>query len=204
MYTQKVMDHFMNPRNMGELDDANGIGEVGNAKCGDIMRMYLKITDGKIEDVKFKTYGCASAIATSSIATEMIKGKTISEALTILPIFTPAAIPGLTVGCIIANIFSFNPVDMLVGTLGTLIAAILTRKTKHITFKGAPLLALFWPVIINAVLVGAELALLYFPADAVASAFAVSALQVGAGQFIVCYGLGLPLYFALRQKLLKV
>lgn len=128
----------------------------------------------------------------------------ISEALTILPIFTPAAIPGLTVGCIIANIFSFNPVDMLVGTLGTLIAAILTRKTKHITLKGAPLLALFWPVIINAVLVGAELALLYFPADAVASAFAVSALQVGAGQFIVCYGLGLPLYFALRQKLLKV
>lgn len=81
MYTEKVMDHFMNPRNMGELADANGVGEVGNAKCGDIMRMYLKITDGKIEDVKFKTYGCASAIATSSIATEMIMGKTISEAL---------------------------------------------------------------------------------------------------------------------------
>lgn len=81
MYTGKVMDHFMNPRNMGELADANGVGEVGNAKCGDIMRMYLKITDGKIEDVKFKTYGCASAIATSSIATEMIMGKTIAEAL---------------------------------------------------------------------------------------------------------------------------
>ncbi|MBP3692168.1 MAG: iron-sulfur cluster assembly scaffold protein, partial [Clostridia bacterium] len=81
MYTGKVMDHFMNPRNMGEIADANGVGEVGNAKCGDIMRMYLKITDGKIEDVKFKTYGCASAIATSSIATEMIMGKTIAEAL---------------------------------------------------------------------------------------------------------------------------
>ncbi len=81
MYTEQVMDHFENPRNVGELPDANGIGEVGNAKCGDIMRMYLKIENGIIVDVKFKTYGCASAIATSSIATEMIKGQPIEKAI---------------------------------------------------------------------------------------------------------------------------
>lgn len=81
MYTEQVMDHFMNPRNMGELNDANGVGEVGNAKCGDIMKMYLKIENGIIVDCKFKTYGCASAIATSSIATEMVKGHSIEEAV---------------------------------------------------------------------------------------------------------------------------
>ncbi len=81
LYSEKVMDHFRNPRNMGELKDANGIGEVGNAKCGDIMRMYLKIKDDVVEDVKFETFGCGSAVATSSIATEMIKGKSIAEAL---------------------------------------------------------------------------------------------------------------------------
>lgn len=81
MYTDKVMEHFTNPRNVGELADANGVGEVGNAKCGDIMRMYLKIENGIIEDVRFKTYGCASAIATSSIATEMVKGQPIEKAL---------------------------------------------------------------------------------------------------------------------------
>lgn len=81
MYTEQVMDHFMNPRNMGEIADANGVGEVGNAKCGDIMKMYLKIENGVIVDCKFKTYGCASAIATSSIATEMVKGHTIEEAV---------------------------------------------------------------------------------------------------------------------------
>ena len=76
MYSEKVMDHFMNPRNVGEIADANGVGEVGNATCGDIMRIYLKINDdGIIEDVKFKTFGCGAAVATSSIATEMIKGK---------------------------------------------------------------------------------------------------------------------------------
>ena len=81
MYTEQVMDHFTHPRNMGELADANGIGEVGNAKCGDIMRIYLKIEDGIVKDVRFKTYGCASAIATSSIATEMIKGQPIDKVL---------------------------------------------------------------------------------------------------------------------------
>ncbi len=81
MYTEQVMDHFMNPRNVGELADANGVGEVGNPKCGDIMKMFLKVENNIIVDVKFKTFGCGSAIATSSIATEMIKGKTIEEAL---------------------------------------------------------------------------------------------------------------------------
>ena len=83
LYSDKVMDHFMNPRNVGEIADADGVGEVGNAKCGDIMKMYLKIKDGKIDDVKFETFGCASAIASSSMATELIKGKTIDEALAV-------------------------------------------------------------------------------------------------------------------------
>lgn len=82
-YTDTVLDHFLNPRNMGELQDANGVGKVGNSKCGDIMEMYLKIHNNVIEDVKFKTFGCAAAIASSSISTTMIIGKTISEALKI-------------------------------------------------------------------------------------------------------------------------
>ena len=81
MYSEKVMDHFMNPRNVGDVEDANAVGEVGNAKCGDIMKISMKINDdGVIEDVKFKTFGCGAAVATSSIATEMIKGKTVEEA----------------------------------------------------------------------------------------------------------------------------
>lgn len=80
-YSAKVMDHFANPRNTGELKDANAIGEVGNPVCGDIMKMYLRINNEIIEDVKFKTFGCGAAVATSSIATEMIKGKTITQAL---------------------------------------------------------------------------------------------------------------------------
>ena len=83
MYTEKVMDHFMHPRNVGEIENPDGVGQVGNAKCGDIMKMYLKIKDGMIEDVKFETFGCGSAIASSSMATEMIKGKTIDEALAV-------------------------------------------------------------------------------------------------------------------------
>ena len=81
LYSEKVMDHFEHPRNLGKMEDADGVGEVGNAKCGDIMKMYLKIDGDTITDVKFKTFGCGAAIATSSIATEMIKGKKISEAL---------------------------------------------------------------------------------------------------------------------------
>ena len=81
LYSDKVMDHFQNPRNVGKMDDADGIGEVGNAKCGDIMRMYIKVEDGVITDCKFNTFGCGSAIATSSMATELIKGKPVEEAL---------------------------------------------------------------------------------------------------------------------------
>lgn len=80
MYSEKVMDHFEHPRNVGEIEDANAVGQVGNAKCGDIMKMYMKIEDGVIQDCKFKTFGCGAAIATSSMATEMVKGKTIEEA----------------------------------------------------------------------------------------------------------------------------
>ncbi len=80
MYSEKVMDHFTNPRNVGEIEDANAVGQVGNAKCGDIMKMYMKIEDGIIKDCKFKTFGCGAAIATSSMATELVKGKTIEEA----------------------------------------------------------------------------------------------------------------------------
>ena len=82
-YSEKVMDHFMNPRNVGEIEDASGVGTVGNAKCGDIMKVYLKIEDGIIKDAKFKTFGCGAAVATSSMATELVKGKTIPEALDI-------------------------------------------------------------------------------------------------------------------------
>ena len=81
MYSEKVMDHFSNPRNVGEIEDANAVGVVGNAKCGDIMKMYMKIEDDIIKDVKFKTFGCGAAVATSSMATELVKGKTIDEAL---------------------------------------------------------------------------------------------------------------------------
>lgn len=81
LYSDKVLDHFSNPRNVGELEDANGVGQVGNAKCGDIMKMYIKVEDGIIKDVRFKTFGCGAAIATSSMATELIKGLSVEEAL---------------------------------------------------------------------------------------------------------------------------
>lgn len=80
MYTDKVMENFTNPKNVGEIEDANGIGQVGNPTCGDIMKMYIKVKDNVIEDIKFKTFGCGAAIATSSMATELVKGKTIEEA----------------------------------------------------------------------------------------------------------------------------
>ena len=95
LYSEKVMDHFRNPRNVGVIEDANGIGEVGNAKCGDIMKIYLKIKDGIIEDVKFETFGCGSAIASSSMATELIKGKPLSEALTLTNQAVTEALDGL-------------------------------------------------------------------------------------------------------------
>ncbi|HHT50069.1 MAG TPA: Fe-S cluster assembly scaffold protein NifU [Eubacteriaceae bacterium] len=95
VYSDKVMDHFTNPRNVGDIKDADGIGEVGNAKCGDIMKMYIKVEDNIIKDIKFKTFGCGAAIATSSIATEMVIGKTIDEALKITNNAVVEALGGL-------------------------------------------------------------------------------------------------------------
>ena len=95
LYSEKVMDHFTNPRNVGEIEDANGVGEVGNAKCGDIMKMYLKTENGVIEDVKFKTFGCGAAIATSSMATVLVKGKTVQEALEVTNKAVMEALDGL-------------------------------------------------------------------------------------------------------------
>ena len=96
MYSEKVMDHFNNPRNVGELDNPSGVGTVGNAKCGDIMRMYLDIDEkGVIRDVKFKTFGCGAALATSSMATELVKGKTVEEALTVTNKVVMEALDGL-------------------------------------------------------------------------------------------------------------
>ncbi|MCH5211251.1 MAG: Fe-S cluster assembly scaffold protein NifU [Oscillospiraceae bacterium] len=95
MYSEKVMDHFANPRNVGEIENANAVGEVGNAKCGDIMKIYMDIEDNIIKDVKFKTFGCGAAIATSSMATEMVKGKTVDEALALTNKAVMEALDGL-------------------------------------------------------------------------------------------------------------
>jgi nitrogen fixation NifU-like protein len=95
MYTEKVMDHFSNPRNVGEIEDADGVGEVGNATCGDIMKIFLKVEQNRIRDVKFKTFGCGAAIATSSMVTEMVKGKTLEEALEITNQAVAEALDGL-------------------------------------------------------------------------------------------------------------
>ena len=95
LYSEKVMDHFRNPRNIGVIEDADGVGEVGNAKCGDIMRIYLKIEDDIIQDVKFETFGCGSAIASSSMATELIKGKPVAEALELTNKAVAEALDGL-------------------------------------------------------------------------------------------------------------
>ena len=95
MYSEKVMDHFANPRNVGEIENASGTGTVGNAKCGDIMKMDIKVENGVIVDVKFKTFGCGAAIATSSMATEMVKGKTLEEALKLTNKAVAEALDGL-------------------------------------------------------------------------------------------------------------
>ena len=95
LYSEKVMDHFRNPRNVGVIEDADGVGEVGNAKCGDIMKIYLKIRDGIVEDVKFESFGCGSAIASSSMATEMIKGRPLAEALRLSNRAVAEALDGL-------------------------------------------------------------------------------------------------------------
>ena len=95
LYSEKVMDHFMNPRNVGKIDDADGVGEIGNAKCGDIMKIYIKVDNNIITDVKFNTFGCGSAIASSSMATEMIKGKSLDDALELTNKAVAEALDGL-------------------------------------------------------------------------------------------------------------
>ncbi len=122
-----------------------------------------------------------------------------SEALTILPVFTSAAIPGLTVGCFIANIGSFNVLDMVFGTLATLIAALLTYWLKKVRLGGVPFLAPLPPVLVNAIIIGLEISI-FAPEGFTPYLLLISALGVGGGQLIACYGLGLPLYFALRNK----
>lgn len=123
----------------------------------------------------------------------------VSEVLTLLPIFTPAAIPGVTVGCFIANIASFNAVDMIFGTAATLIAALLTYAFRSIKFKGLPLLAMLPPVIVNAVVIGLELAFFYLPGGYSFWGFVISGVQVGAGELAVCYALGIPFYLIVKK-----
>ena len=112
LYSDKVMDHFENPRNVGIIEDANGVGEVGNPTCGDIMKMYLKIEDDVIVDVKFKTLGCGSAIATSSMATELIKGKTITEALELTNKAVVEALDGLPARKIHCSVLAEDAIRM--------------------------------------------------------------------------------------------
>lgn len=122
-----------------------------------------------------------------------------SEALTILAVFSPAAIPGLTVGCFLGNITSpYGIVDVICGTLATLIAAVLSYKTRNIKFKDLPLLSAIFPVITNAIIVGLEITL-FMPEEFAFKAFLISALQVGFGQLVVCYGLGIPLYKVIKR-----
>lgn len=123
-----------------------------------------------------------------------------SEALCVLPIFTPAAIPGLTVGCFIANIGSFNLLDMVFGTFATLLAALLTYLWRNVRVKNLPLLALMPPVLINALIIGIEIAIFFLPEGLTLYGFLISAVEVGIGQIIACYGLGLPLYLALCSR----
>ncbi|MGM9661812.1 MAG: Fe-S cluster assembly scaffold protein NifU [Oscillospiraceae bacterium] len=112
LYSEKVMDHFMHPRNVGEIENADGVGEVGNAKCGDIMKIYLKIDNDIITDVKFNTFGCGSAIASSSMATEMIKGKPVSEALTLTNKAVVEALDGLPAHKIHCSVLAEEAVKM--------------------------------------------------------------------------------------------
>jgi len=114
LYSAKVMDHFRNPRNVGVLEDANGIGEVGNAKCGDIMKIYLKIEDDMVKDVSFETFGCGSAIASSSMATELIKGKPLSEALQLTNKAVTEALDGLPVHKIHCSVLAEEAIKLAV------------------------------------------------------------------------------------------
>ena len=123
----------------------------------------------------------------------------VSEVLTILPVFTPAAIPGLTVGCFISNIGSFNALDLIFGTVATLIAAILTYYLRNIKFKNLPMLAFLPPVLVNAIVIGFEIAWFFLPEGYSFWGFIISGLQVGIGQLIVCYAFGIPFYLVTKK-----
>lgn len=123
----------------------------------------------------------------------------VSEVLTLLPIFTPAAIPGVTIGCFIANIASFNLLDMIFGTAATFVAACCTYLLRHIRFKGLPLLAMLPPVVINAVVIGLEIAFFFLPEGFTLWGFVISGLEVGLGELIVCYVFGIPFYWVIKK-----
>lgn len=123
----------------------------------------------------------------------------VSEVLSILPVFTPAAIPGLTLGCFIANIGSFNAADMFFGTFATFLAAVLTYLLREIKLKNLPILAMLPPVIVNAVIIGLEIAWLYLPEGSGFLGFVISFLEVGLGQLIVCVGFGIPFYIVVKK-----
>lgn len=123
----------------------------------------------------------------------------VSEVLTLLPIFTPAAVPGLTIGCFIANIGSFNVADLFFGTLATLVAALLTHWLKDIKFKNLPLLAILPPVLVNAIVIGFEISVFYLDAKSFFWGFLISALEVGLGQLIVCFIFGIPFYLVVKK-----
>ena len=129
LYSEKVMEHFVNPRNVGAMEDANGIGEVGNARCGDIMRIYLKIENDTIEDAKFETYGCGSAIASSSMATEMIKGRSIDEAMALTNQAVAEALGGLPAVKMHCSVLAEEAVKMAVENYYD------RRKKAEIEFK---------------------------------------------------------------------
>ena len=140
LYSEKVMDHFRNPRNVGVIENADGVGEVGNTVCGDIMKIYLKIKDGIIEDVKFNTFGCGSAIASSSMATEMIKGKPVSEALELTNKAVAEALDGLPAhNCIVPfwrNRRSKRPSRIITTKTGLRTIPNFLRKKKYIATDG--------------------------------------------------------------------
>lgn len=167
--------------------------------------------------MKSKTKSKISYIITASLIAALYAGLTylsnafglaygpiqlrISEVLTILPVFTPAAIPGLTVGCFIANIGSFNIADMVFGTIATLCAALLTYIFKNIMIKGIPILAFFPPVIVNALVIGLEIELFFLTPDVFSMwGFVIAGLEVGLGQLIVCYAFGIPFYLICKKN----
>ena len=123
----------------------------------------------------------------------------LSEALAVLPVFTPAAIPGLTVGCFLANIMSYSPIDMIFGTVATLLASVCTYLLRNIKFKGIPWLSLLPPVIFNAIIVGFEIAFFFTEGGASMLGFLFNALTVGIGQLVVCYGVGVPLFLLVKR-----